>query len=424
MTAFLSPLFGAGAQLMNNSGSVLNGGKIYTLLAGTNTLVTTYTDAGQGVANPNPIILDSSGRPPQEIWLPGGLQYKFMVTDSNNAPVGYTWDYVSGINDTTIAPSTISEWVAGSAPTYVGTTSFNVAGNQTALYVAGRRIKALVTAGTVYSSISTSTYAAGVTTVTVVNDGTTLDSGLSVIYYGLISGTPNSLPTTLLTAASIQLQTVLNFTTGGTSTAYTLTPSPVISAYAAGTQFDVVFHTTCGAAPTININAIGAVALQKANAAGAYVNLVAGDVITGWRSQVVMIDATHALVRQIIPSAYVGVQLAAVNVFTKNQSTAAVSLASGASIAVDASLSNNFKLVLGINATLANPTNLTDGMVLNFRIKQDGTGGRTLAYGSKFKWVGGATPSLSTGANAVDLISGYYDSTDDTIICNLNKGFA
>ncbi len=119
-----------------------------------------------------------------------------------------------------------------------------------------------------------------------------------------------------------------------------------------------------------------------------------------------------------------GVQLGGVNQYTKNQSVAAVSLTSGASIAVDASLSNNFKLVLGINATLANPTNLTDGMVLNIRVNQDGTGSRTMAYGTKYKWPGGTAPPLSTPANSVDLISAYYDSTDDTLACVMTKGFA
>jgi len=119
-----------------------------------------------------------------------------------------------------------------------------------------------------------------------------------------------------------------------------------------------------------------------------------------------------------------GATIGAVNVFTKNQSVAPSALISGSSIATDASLSNNFKLVLGANATLSNPTNLTDGMVLNFRIKQDATGSRTLAYGSKFKFPGGIAPLLSTAPNAVDLLSGYYDSTDDTICCNLSKGFS
>lgn len=100
--------------------------------------------------------------------------------------------------------------------------------------------------------------------------------------------------------------------------------------------------------------------------------------------------------------------LSAANVFTKAQTVAPVALADAASIATDASLSNTFTVTLGGNRTLANPTNLQDGVILNWFIKQDGTGSRTLAYGSNFKWPGGVAPALTTTANAVDLITGQY----------------
>lgn len=120
----------------------------------------------------------------------------------------------------------------------------------------------------------------------------------------------------------------------------------------------------------------------------------------------------------------VGLELGLVQVFTKNQSVSPNGLTDGATISVDASLSNNFKVTIAGNRTLANPTNMTDGMVLNFRIKQDATGSRTLAYGTKYKFPGGTAPVLSTAANAVDFMSCYYDSTDDTLACVMSKGFA
>lgn len=100
------------------------------------------------------------------------------------------------------------------------------------------------------------------------------------------------------------------------------------------------------------------------------------------------------------------------------------SLTDGATISVDASLANNFRVTLGGNRTLANPTNLIDGQVLNFRIFQDGTGSRTLSYGTKYKFPGGTAPVLSTAASAKDFMSCQYDSTDDTLFCVLNKAFA
>lgn len=99
-------------------------------------------------------------------------------------------------------------------------------------------------------------------------------------------------------------------------------------------------------------------------------------------------------------------------------------LTDGATVSVDASLANNFRVVLGGNRTLANPTNLISGQVINFRIKQDGTGTRTLAYGSKYKFPSGTAPVLTTTASATDFMSCQYDSTDDTLVCVLNKAFA
>ena len=118
------------------------------------------------------------------------------------------------------------------------------------------------------------------------------------------------------------------------------------------------------------------------------------------------------------------VSLEGVNVWTKNQTVAAVALSTGPSIAVDASQSNNFRLFLDISATLENPTNLTDGMVLNFHIKQAAPGAHTLTFGSKFKFPGGIVPDPSTDVGSIDLMSCYYDGADDTLCCNLSKGFA
>lgn len=110
-------------------------------------------------------------------------------------------------------------------------------------------------------------------------------------------------------------------------------------------------------------------------------------------------------------------RVAVANVFTKGQAVTPVVLTDAATVAVDASLSNNFRLTLGGNRTLANPTNLVDGQVLNFRFKQDATGSRTLAYDTKYKFPSGAAAVLSTGANKVDRLSGVYIAVDDVIEC-------
>jgi hypothetical protein len=72
---------------------------------------------------------------------------------------------------------------------------------------------------------------------------------------------------------------------------------------------------------------------------------------------------------------------------------------------------NNFSLTLGGNRTLANPTNLTAGQSGSIFLVQDGTGSRTLAYGSYYDFAGGTAPTLTTTANAVDRIDYVVRST-------------
>lgn len=115
--------------------------------------------------------------------------------------------------------------------------------------------------------------------------------------------------------------------------------------------------------------------------------------------------------------------LAVAQAFTAGQRVTSVALADAANIATNAALSNKFRVTLAGNRTLDNPSNMGDGQPLQFRVIQDATGTRTLAYGSKFKWPGGAAPALTTAAAAVDLICCEYDGTSDTLICNISKDF-
>lgn len=111
------------------------------------------------------------------------------------------------------------------------------------------------------------------------------------------------------------------------------------------------------------------------------------------------------------------------NSFSGAQTVSFVALTDAATIATDASLSNHFAVTLAGNRTLANPTNMRDGGIYNWRIRQDGTGSRTLGYGNKFKWPGGTAPTLSTAANAIDRLTGQYIASADVIECVITKDF-
>lgn len=98
MAVQLSYLAGAGWQFFTNDGAPLSGGLLYTYLAGTTTPQTTYTSSTGLTANSNPIVLDSAGRTPQQVWLTEGLLYKFVLRDSTGVLI-QTNDNISSIND-------------------------------------------------------------------------------------------------------------------------------------------------------------------------------------------------------------------------------------------------------------------------------------------------------------------------------------
>jgi hypothetical protein len=98
-------------------------------------------------------------------------------------------------------------------------------------------------------------------------------------------------------ADQIQIKSVTAFTTGGTGGAYTLTPTPAITAYAENQEFDVLFSATNTAAPTINISGLGAtVNLVRQNYDGTLSNLLAGEIASSTYGRIKLANATQAVV--------------------------------------------------------------------------------------------------------------------------------
>ena len=79
-------------------------------------------------------------------------------------------------------------------------------------------------------------------------------------------------------------------------------------------------------------------------------------------------------------------------------------LTDGATITPDFDANQNFSVTLGGNRTLANPSNIDAGQTGSIFVVQDGTGSRTLSFGSYWDFAGGTAPTLSTAAGAVDRI--------------------
>lgn len=176
-------------QFFDNDGNPLDGGLVYTYLAGSSTPAATYADASGAVANTNPVVLDSAGR--ASIFLNG--YYRIVLTDAAGLTI-YTQDNVSSMPDT-IFPS--SEWVAQAITvTYVSGTQFSTVGDYTSLFLAGLELEATLGSGLITGTVSSSSYSSGTTTITVVWDaGASLDSSLSAIATRVVPpGTSGSAP--------------------------------------------------------------------------------------------------------------------------------------------------------------------------------------------------------------------------------------
>lgn len=96
-----------------------------------------------------------------------------------------------------------------------------------------------------------------------------------------------------------------------------------------------------------------------------------------------------------------------------------------ATLPTDASLGNNYRCTLTNNFTLQNPTNATDGQVINYELIQDGTGSRIITYDSNFAFSTDLpTCVLTTTASKRDFISAVYNSgTGKFYVRACNRGF-
>ena len=176
-------------QFLDSNGDPLAGGKLLTYVGGaTGTNKTTYQDSGGVTPHANPIVLDSAGRVPYEVWGATGT-YNLKLTTTADVEV-WTRANIDGVNDS--AATSGGEWIAsGLTPTYIGATSFSLLDDQTTVFHVGRRLK-ILDSGVVYATIKTSAYTS-LTTVAVITDSGTIDSGLVSVSYGINSAVNSSI---------------------------------------------------------------------------------------------------------------------------------------------------------------------------------------------------------------------------------------
>jgi hypothetical protein len=124
--------------------------------------------------------------------------WQWSTTPANNASAGLI-DWAEGQPPSTVNDSARQmmadvatwfqspEWLNyGLVPTFVSATQFTTPNNQTAIYTIGRRVRAFVSSGTLYGTISASAFTS-LTTVTVTWDSGALDSGVSEVDVGILN---------------------------------------------------------------------------------------------------------------------------------------------------------------------------------------------------------------------------------------------
>ena len=116
----------------------------------------------------------------------------------------------------------------------------------------------------------------GATTIVAITNAGAAVTGVLSVGGAPVASTTNS-----------QNQTYTAFTTGGTSSAYTLTPTPALTAYATGQRFNVTLNAAPGALPTLNISGLGVKNFKYYNAQGTKVFIDTWAAQANWISDVI-----------------------------------------------------------------------------------------------------------------------------------------
>jgi hypothetical protein len=95
---------------------------------------------------------------------------------------------------------------------------------------------------------------------------------------------------------------------------------------------------------------------------------------------------------------------------------AVVTLVDAGTIAVNASLGNDFRVRVAGNRTMGNPAGAVDGQRITFQITQ-GTSGLTLSWASQYKFGAAGAPSLSSTPGATDVIGFIYNASLGSWLC-------
>ncbi len=105
---------------------------------------------------------------------------------------------------------------------------------------------------------------------------------------------------------------------------------------------------------------------------------------------------------------------------------AVVALTDAATIAVDASLGNDFRVTIAASRAMGNPANPADGQKITFQITQGAAGSAAITWGSGYEFSTGLPqPTLSTAAGQTDVLGFIYNASKGKwLLAAFVQGFA
>lgn len=276
-------------------------------------------------------------------------------------------EYVNNIIDS-LREGYISEY---NSPSYVSASSFTVTGDLTASYTAGRPLR-YNNDNTKLGIVASSSYS-GITGLTTVLTGFgTVPSTLTSVEYGI---QPKG--AAIATAVGVQNGSYQYAADSGSASAYVVALSPAPTAYTAGMTILFKASNTNTAAPTINVNALGAKNLYLGSQAVPNGYIQSGNMVL---------------------ASYDGTQF---QVLSVTRVDGWVDLTDGATINIDLSLGNKFRVRdMGGNRTLT-VSNAVVGKTFEVQIWQDSTGSRLVSV-----WPTGTSTFATTDVNtSTDIIT-------------------
>lgn len=232
-------------QFLTPSGAPAIGYQLFVYAGRSTSKLAAYTDADGVGLHPNPILLDANGFAPLPIYIKTNTAYKFVLAlpddlDPPTMPIYPVDQVIVGLET---PPVNTPEWSAGTTPTYLSATQFSVTGNQTAIYHTGRRVKCVLSSGSLYGTITGSGFTS-VTTVTVQLDTGALTNTLSAVWYSFLSALGSSWPGGFTTGTGT---TFTGPVTMPAFSAFTLLPAGLIVPYA-GTSPPPTGYLLCNGA--------------------------------------------------------------------------------------------------------------------------------------------------------------------------------